>query len=239
MLDITGLHVHYGSTHAVQEVDMHVAEAGTLALLGSNGAGKSSILKAVSGLIPYDGRITFDGADLGRLSPERRARAGLIQVPEGRRMIGSLSVHENLQLGQTALAGRKAGFDIADVYEVFPALRYLRNRPSWALSGGQQQMVAIGRALVAGPRLLILDEPSLGLAPRIVKEVFAVLRTITVQVPVLLVEQNSTAAVDLCTQVVVLASGRVVFRGLPEEATSGDVLHRAYLGLNSEGAARA
>ena len=238
MLDITGLNVHYGPTHAVQDVDLSVS-SGTVALLGPNGAGKSSLLKAVSGLAPYGGKVVFDGVDLGRSSPESRARLGLIQVPEGRRMIGTLSVHENLQLGQTALAGRSSSHDIGDVYDLFPAVRELRNRAAWTLSGGQQQMVAIGRALVAGPRLLLLDEPSLGLAPLIVKEVFAALKEICREIPVLLVEQNSSVAMQLCEHVVVLASGRVVFTGTPEEATTGNVLQRAYFGADPEGATRA
>ena len=149
MLTIENLHVHYGTTHAVRGVSLTVPDADTVALLGPNSAGKSSILNAISGLSPYEGRIAFDGTDLTGMRPERRARAGLIQVPEGRRMIGTLTVHENLLLGMTAQAGRTPVFRLEDVYALFPMLADMTKRPSWTLSGGQQQMVAVGRALVA------------------------------------------------------------------------------------------
>lgn len=234
MLTIENLHVHYGTTHAVRGVSLTVPDADTVALLGPNSAGKSSILNAISGLNPYEGRITFDGTDLTGMPPEKRARAGLIQVPEGRRMIGTLTVHENLLLGMTAQAGRTPVFGLEDVYVLFPMLADMTNRPSWTLSGGQQQMVAVGRALVAAPRLLMLDEPSLGLSPLVAKEVFNALRKISAEVPLLLVEQNSNAALALCSSVTVIRTGRTVFQGNPEQAREGDVLHRAYLGHDGE-----
>jgi branched-chain amino acid transport system ATP-binding protein len=235
MLTIEDLHVHYGTTHAVRGVSLTVPASDTVALLGPNSAGKSSILNAISGLNPYAGTITFDGTDLTGAPPEKRARAGLIQVPEGRRMIGTLTVHENLLLGMTAQAGRTPVFGLEDVYALFPMLADMTRRPSWTLSGGQQQMVAVGRALVAAPRLLMLDEPSLGLSPLVAKEVFNALRTISSEVPLLLVEQNSNAALDLCSSVTVIRTGRTVFQGTPEQARTGDVLHRAYLGHDGEG----
>lgn len=234
MLTIENLHVHYGTTHAVRGVSLTVPDADTVALLGPNSAGKSSILNAISGLSPCEGRITFDGTDLTGMQPEKRARAGLIQVPEGRRMIGTLTVHENLLLGMTAQAGRTPVFGLEDVYVLFPMLADMTKRPSWTLSGGQQQMVAVGRALVAAPRLLMLDEPSLGLSPLVAKEVFNALRKISAEVPLLLVEQNSNAALDLCSSVTVIRTGRTVFQGTPEQAREGDVLHRAYLGHDGE-----
>ena len=203
MLTIENLHVHYGTTHAVRGVSLTVRDADTVALLGPNSAGKSSILNAISGLNPYEGTITFDGTDLTGMPPEKRARAGLVQVPEGRRMIGTLTVHENLLLGMTAQAGRTPIFGLEDVYVLFPMLADMTKRPSWTLSGGQQQMVAVGRALVAAPRLLMLDEPSLGLSPLVAKEVFNALRKISAEVPLLLVEQNSNAALDLCSSVTI------------------------------------
>ena len=230
MLTIENLHVHYGTTHAVRGVSLTVPDTDTVALLGPNSAGKSSILNAISGLNPYQGTIAFDGTDLTGMPPEKRARAGLIQVPEGRRMIGTLTVHENLLLGMTAQAGRTPVFCLEDVYALFPMLADMTKRPSWTLSGGQQQMVAVGRALVAAPRLLMLDEPSLGLSPLVAKEVFNALRKISAEVPLLLVEQNSNAALDLCSSVTVVRAGRTVFEGTPEQAREGDVLHRAYLG---------
>jgi branched-chain amino acid transport system ATP-binding protein len=234
MLTIENLHVRYGTTHAVRGVTLSVPRADTVALLGPNSAGKSSILNAISGLNPYEGTITFDGTDLTGMPPEKRARAGLIQVPEGRRMIGTLTVHENLLLGMTAQAGRTPVFGLEDVYGLFPMLADMTKRPSWTLSGGQQQMVAVGRALVAAPRLLMLDEPSLGLSPLVAKEVFNALRKISAEVPLLLVEQNSNAALDLCSSVTVIRTGRTVFQGTPEQARAGDVLHRAYLGHDGE-----
>jgi branched-chain amino acid transport system ATP-binding protein len=234
MLTIENLHVRYGTTHAVRGVSLTVPGADTVALLGPNSAGKSSILNAISGLNPYEGMITFDGTDLTGVPPEKRARAGLIQVPEGRRMIGTLTVHENLLLGMTAQAGRTSVFGLEDVYALFPMLADMTKRPSWTLSGGQQQMVAVGRALVAAPRLLMLDEPSLGLSPLVAKEVFNALREISAEVPLLLVEQNSNAALDLCSSVTVIRTGRTVFQGTPDQARAGDVLHRAYLGLDGE-----
>lgn len=234
MLTIENLHVRYGTTHAVRGVSLTVPGADTVALLGPNSAGKSSILNAISGLNPYEGMITFDGTDLTGVPPEKRARAGLIQVPEGRRMIGTLTVHENLLLGMTAQAGRTSVFGLEDVYALFPMLADMTKRPSWTLSGGQQQMVAVGRALVAAPRLLMLDEPSLGLSPLVAKEVFNALREISAEVPLLLVEQNSNAALDLCSSVTVIRTGRTVFQGTPDQARSGDALHRAYLGHDGE-----
>ena len=234
MLTIENLHVHYGTTHAVRGVSLTVRDADTVALLGPNSAGKSSILNAISGLNPYEGTLTFDGTDLTGMPPEKRARAGLVQVPEGRRMIGTLTVHENLLLGMTAQAGRTPIFGLEDVYVLFPMLADMTKRPSWTLSGGQQQMVAVGRALVAAPRLLMLDEPSLGLSPLVAKEVFNALRKISAEVPLLLVEQNSNAALDLCSSVTVIRSGRTVFQGTPEQAREGDVLQRAYLGHDGE-----
>ena len=234
MLTIENLHVHYGTTHAVRGVSLTVLDAHTVALLGPNSAGKSSVLNAISGLNPYEGTITFDGTDLTGMPPEKRARAGLIQVPEGRRMIGTLTVHENLLLGMTAQAGRTPVFGLDDVYALFPMLAEMTKRPSWTLSGGQQQMVAVGRALVAAPRLLMLDEPSLGLSPLVAKEVFNALRKISAEVPLLLVEQNSNAALDLCSSVTVIRTGRTVFQGTPQQARGGDVLHRAYLGHDRE-----
>jgi branched-chain amino acid transport system ATP-binding protein len=229
MLAISGLHVRYGAVHAVQGIDVAVDSGEVVALLGPNGAGKTSTLRAITALEKYEGSITFDGKEVSKLGPEGCARAGLIHVPEGRHVFPTLSVQENLQVGTTAARGRKSmSFD--DVYALFPALVPLRFRQGWALSGGEQQMVAIGRALVAGPRLLLLDEPSLGLAPIVVKAVFNALRQIRTQTPILLVEQNTTQALRLCDRAAALVGGRIVLQGNASEMNDRGALLDSYLG---------
>jgi branched-chain amino acid transport system ATP-binding protein len=229
MLLIEDLHVNYGTTVAVDGIHLTIGRGELVALLGPNGAGKTSTLQAISGVIPSRGRIEFDGADLRNVTPDSLARRGLIHVPEGRRVFATLSVHENLQVGRTARSGRP-GFDIDDVYDLFPALVPLKDRAGWALSGGEQQMVAIGRALVASPRLLILDEPSLGLAPVIVNAVFAALAEVGQTVPILLVEQNTSRALELCSRASVLVNGRIVVEAPTAELTDRTSMLETYLG---------
>jgi branched-chain amino acid transport system ATP-binding protein len=229
MLEIKDLHVNYGTTIAVDGLDLSVGAGELVALLGPNGAGKTSTLQAISGVVARRGTICFDGADLAKVSPDALARLGLIHVPEGRRVFPNLSVHENLQVGRTARCGR-SGFDIDDVYALFPALAPLQSRAGWALSGGEQQMVAIGRALVASPRLLILDEPSLGLAPVIVGAVFAALAEVGTTVPILLVEQNTTRALALCSRASVMVNGKIVVEGPTAELTDRASMLETYLG---------
>jgi len=229
MLEISELHVNYGTTIAVDGINLSVGEGELVALLGPNGAGKTSTLQAISGVTPSRGRITFDGNDLRRITPDALARLGLIHVPEGRRVFGNLSVHENLQVGRTARSGRH-GFDIDDVYDLFPALVPLQSRGGWALSGGEQQMVAIGRALVAAPRMLLLDEPSLGLAPVVVKAVFAALAQVGRHVPMLLVEQNTTRALELCSRASVLVNGTIAVEAPTSELTDRTAMLETYLG---------
>ena len=173
MLALRNVEVSYGAVEAVRGIDLDVNDGEVVALIGPNGAGKTSTLNAISGLVGYRGSIVFDGVEARRLGVQAGARRGLIQVPEGRHVFATLTVQENLQVGETARRGRPSDYGIDDVYDLFPALRPLRDRDGWALSGGEQQMVAIARALVAGPRLLLLDEPSLGLAPLVTKSLFA------------------------------------------------------------------
>ena len=229
MLTINDLGVRYGAVEAVRGLTVEVGEGDVVALLGPNGAGKTSTLRAATGLVRYTGSITFEGTEVSRLGPEGCAKRGLIHVPEGRHVFPTLSVHENLQVGATAARGRP-GYSFDDVYDLFPALGQLRDRNGWALSGGEQQMVAIGRALVAAPRLLLLDEPSLGLAPIVVKAVFAALREIRANTPILIVEQNTTQALRLCDRAAALTEGRIVMEGSAAEMNDRTALLDSYLG---------
>jgi branched-chain amino acid transport system ATP-binding protein len=233
MLELEGLQVTYGTTVAVASLDLSVPDAGATALLGANGAGKTSTLRAISRLIPSKGRIMFEGKDVSRSAPEAVARRGLVHVPEGRRVFGALTVHDNLRVGATAKGGRKPVFALSDIYDLFPPLQRLRHRRCWMLSGGEQQMVAIGRALMASPRLLLLDEPSLGLAPNIVQSVYGALDQVKSRMPLLVVEQNATLGLELCDRAYVLLSGRLVLQGTAAELTSRDALLESYLGSTS------
>ena len=224
-----GLTVNYGSVEAVKGIDLDVRPNETVSLLGANGAGKTSTLRALSRLATASGDVLFEGRDLTHFSPDAIARQGLIHVPEGRRLFATLSCDENLQIGLTARGGREALFSIADIYDLFPALGSLRRRGAWSLSGGEQQMVAIGRALLAAPRLLLLDEPSLGLAPVAVSAVYQALKSIAHRVSMILVEQNASLALDLCDRAYVLSVGRVSLSGTPAELSDREGLLESYL----------
>lgn len=235
MLDVQGLGIAYGAARVVQSLDISVGEGEVVALLGANGAGKTSTLRAISRLIPAEGSIVLEGRDLGRLMPDQVARLGLIHVPEGRRIIPTLTTHENLLIGLTARGDRTdVTYSVDDVYDLFPPLGALSQRDGWALSGGEQQMVAIGRALVASPRLLMLDEPSLGLAPVITKSLFATLAEIGRRTPILLVEQNTEMALGVCTRAVVLAEGAVVLQGTADELGGRQALLASILGQRDD-----
>ena len=229
MLEIADLHVRYGTIHAVRGLSVRVGDGQVVALLGPNGAGKTSTLRAVTALEPYTGSVRFDGAEVRDLGPEGCAKAGLIHVPEGRHVFPTLTVHENLQVGATAARGR-TGFTFDDVYDLFPTLRPLRDREGWGLSGGEQQMVAVGRALVAVPRMLLLDEPSLGLAPIVTKAVFQALAEVRERTPILLVEQNTAQALTLADEGTVLVNGEGGLRGTAEELQDRHAVLGAYLG---------
>jgi branched-chain amino acid transport system ATP-binding protein len=230
VLEVQDLAVSYGAVKAVRGIDIQVGDGEAVALLGPNGAGKTSTLRAITDLAPYTGRITFDGMDCHKVGTERLAQAGLIHVPEGRHVFPTLSVHENLQMGLRARGGRTDGYTIDEVYELFPPLVNMRGREGWALSGGEQQMVAVGRALVAAPRLLLLDEPSLGLAPIVVKAVYAALNRVAARTPILLVEQNTVTALSLSKRGYVLAEGRIVLAGSAVELSDRKALLDSYLG---------
>ena len=230
MLEVRDLEVNYGAVRAVRGIDLDVGSGEVVSLLGPNGAGKTSTLRAITALEAYKGSITFDGDEVSKLGTEACARRGLIHVPEGRHVFPTLSVHENLQVGTTAARGRTPDFGIDDVYDLFPALGVLRGRQGWALSGGEQQMVAIGRALVAAPRLLLLDEPSLGLAPIVTKAVFAALRQVSARTPVLLVEQNTAQALAIATRAAAMVGGKIVMAGTAAELSDRGALLDSYLG---------
>jgi branched-chain amino acid transport system ATP-binding protein len=230
MLEVTGLRVEYGTTVAVVGLDLSVGPGEAVALLGANGAGKTSTLAAISQLVRSQGRVVFDGTDITGMAPERVARLGLIHVPEGRHVFPTLTVEENLQIGLIAAKGRERGYDFDDVYALFPALVEMRKRLGYALSGGEQQMVAIGRALVAAPKLLLLDEPSLGLAPRIARLVFEALEQIRERTPVLIVEQNTKLALGLCARGYVLSAGEVVLQGEADKLHDRSAMLASYLG---------
>ena len=229
LLEVEDLSVRYGAIEAVRGVSF-VANAGEVtALIGANGAGKSSTLAAISGLVPFGGRVRFDGRDLAGAPPHTIVRAGVVQVPEGREILARMTVEENLLMG---LRGRDRS-DLGSAYERFPILRERRALLAGSLSGGEQQMLAIARALLARPRLLLLDEPSLGLAPLIVKRVFETLADLKTQgVTMLLVEQNALRALRLANRAFVMELGRIVMRGTGPELLGDEGVARTYLGVS-------
>jgi branched-chain amino acid transport system ATP-binding protein len=237
LLETRNLRVRYGPIEAVRGVNMGVAEGEIVALVGSNGAGKSSLLRALMGLVPSTGDILFQGRHLGPIPTHARVRAGLVLVPEGRGILGRMSVRENLLMGAYSRRGEaNLAAELETVYELFPKLYALRSVPGCLLSGGEQQMLAIGRALMSRPRLLLLDEPSLGLAPRIVREVFCVLRDLHRRgTSILLVEQKAHQALAIASRAYLLENGCLVAEGSPEDLREGERLHRAFLGAQRSG----
>ncbi|MBV9066490.1 MAG: ABC transporter ATP-binding protein [Methylobacteriaceae bacterium] len=215
-------------------VSVEVGARDVTAVLGANGAGKSTLLRTISGLLPCrQGRILLDGKDIAALSTHRRVELGVIQVPEGRQMLAPMTVEENVMLGGYARRRDRAGIarSLAEVFEMFPVLKERRGQAAGSLSGGQQQMVAIGRALMGTPRVLLCDEPSFGLAPQIVRDIFNVLASLRDSgIPVLLVEQNAKQALALATRGVLLRNGETVFAGTAAELKDSDVVASAYLG---------
>ncbi|WP_398495731.1 ABC transporter ATP-binding protein [Variovorax sp.] len=232
MLEIRNLDVHYRGIQALRGVSLHVKQGEIFALIGPNGAGKSSLVNALSGLVPTGGEIRFEGQPLGRMPAHLRSRAGIIQVPEGRRVIAPLSVAENLELGRQAAGVRGSDAqDLERVHALFPVLKDRRNQLSGSLSGGQQQMLAIGRALMARPRVLMLDEPSLGLAPVIIKEVFRALVQLNREgMTILLVEQNARLALQTAHRAAVLEQGRLVHEGMACDLANDPVIADHYFG---------
>jgi branched-chain amino acid transport system ATP-binding protein len=233
-LELHDVHVRYGRVHAVRGVSLAVGAGEIVAVLGANGAGKSSLLKAIMGLEPVSGgRIELDGADITVWPPSRRVRRNLALVPEGRRVIVSLTVHENLLMGAFHRGDMRAvETEIAALYERFPNLAARRHLSASVLSGGEQQMLAIARGLLANPKIMMLDEPSLGLSPRLTNEVFALIGELnrTRGLAILLVEQNTHMALELAKRAYVLELGRKVMEGSPRELRADPSLRDAYLG---------
>jgi len=234
MLEARGIEVGYGQARAIDGISLSVAEGELVCVVGANGAGKSTLVNAIAGLLPVRaGTLTFDGVDLAALPPHRFIAAGIAVVPEGRRLFTRMTVRENLEMGSLVPAARRERTrSLARMCELFPALAVRLDAPAGALSGGQQQMVAIARALMARPRLLLLDEPSLGLSPLIVVEMFEIVRAIHDEgVAILLVEQNVARALDVATRACVLEEGRIVAEGDRDSLLADPRLRRAYLGI--------
>jgi branched-chain amino acid transport system ATP-binding protein len=231
MMEVDGLTAGYGAAPVLHEVSLTVPAGKIVAVLGANGAGKTTLLRTLSGLVPATaGRVILDGVDLRGTKVERMVHRGVAHVPEGRGVITELTVDENLRLGGLWRKPRPA---LDEIYDLFPALARRRDQPGQSLSGGERQMLAIGRALAAAPRLLLLDEPSLGLAPRVTAQIMALLRDLRDRtgLAVLLVEQNVRSALSIADEALVLALGRVVARGPAADLRDDADLRHAYLGF--------
>ncbi len=233
LLGVSGLRAGYGRGEVLHGVDVEVAASGVSVVLGANGAGKTTLLRAVCGMIDREGNVTFEGARIDRLATEDVARLGVAHVPEGRGTFANLTTEENLRLGAYA---RREKNDVQAVFErvyrYFPRLAERRRQRAGTLSGGEQQMLAIGRALMLSPKLMLLDEPSFGLAPMVVAELYRILRDINAneRVGILLVEQNAAIALDLADRVYLFETGRVIMAGPPGDLRGDEALRRAYLG---------
>jgi branched-chain amino acid transport system ATP-binding protein len=233
MLKLDGMHTYYGSIHAVKGIDLEVHEGEIVTLIGANGAGKSTTLRSINGLNhPRAGRILFQERDITQTPPHDVVKAGISQSPEGRRLFPYMTVLENLDLGAFQRTDRsQLREDLDRVYDLFPRLRERRSQKAGTLSGGEQQMVAIGRALMARPKLLMLDEPSMGLAPIFVERIFEIVREINSQgTPILLVEQNALMALDLAARGYVMETGRIALQGNAQELRNNEQVRKTYLG---------
>ena len=234
MLEIQDLHVYYGGIHALHGISLKVPDGQIVALLGANGAGKSTTLRSVMGLIkPTTGTITIDGQSLLGLRSFEVVRRGIALVPEGRRIFANLTITENLRLGAyTRSNEQQVQEDIKDVYQLFPRLEERKRQPAGTLSGGEQQMLALGRALMSKPRVLMIDEPSLGLAPVLAQGVFKKLKELNANgQTILLIEQNARAALAVANYAYILETGSIVLEGPAETLTQMDEVRKSYLGV--------
>lgn len=232
MLEVRGLASHYGRIQALSGIDLRIEAGELVALVGANGAGKTTLLRVLSGVQPMTkGAIWFEGGDISRQSAAKRVSLGIAQVPEGRQVFGPLTVEDNLKLGAYRRKGPDTAGDLEKVYAQFPILKQKRLQAAGTLSGGQQQMLAIGRALMSHPKLLLLDEPSMGLAPLLVEEIFqTVVRLKAEGTTIFLVEQNATAALAIADRGYVLETGHVVLEGTGQALLNDGNVRAAYLG---------
>ena len=232
LLELNGVHIHYGGIEAVKGITLHVDEREIVTLIGGNGAGKTTTLRTISGLKrPSAGSITFRGEAIQALPPHRIVSNGIGHAPEGRRIFARMSVKENLEMGLYASGGKSAQDAFERVYALFPILQERRAQPGGTLSGGQQQMLAIGRALMTRPDLLMLDEPSMGLAPMLVEKIFEIIVEINQQgTTVLLIEQNAHMALSIANRGYVIESGRIVLEDAAKTLLGNDEVRKAYLG---------
>lgn len=233
MLKVENLNVHYGNIHALKEISFEVQKGEIVTLIGANGAGKTSTLQAISGMIPSSsGNITLKGQPITHIEASKLIPLGMAHVPEGRRVFAQMSVEENLELGAYTIKDKKQiASDIEKMYKRFPRLKERRKQLSGTMSGGEQQMLAIARALMSRPEIILMDEPSMGLAPILVQEIFEIIKEINEEgTTVLLVEQNANRALQIAHRAYVLETGEIVLSGAGQELLSNDQVKKAYLG---------
>jgi branched-chain amino acid transport system ATP-binding protein len=235
LLELRNVQSSYGNVQALKGISLHVEQGEIVTLLGANGAGKSTTLRSISGLVPVtNGEILFEGKSILQIKPEEIVRLGIAHVPETRRIFPGLTVKENIMIGASArghLPRKQMDAEVERMYEIFPDLRRLSNALGWSLSGGQQQMLAVARGLMSKPKLLLLDEPSLGLAPIIVQQLFATIRQIRASgMTVLLVEQNANMALSVADRGYVLVTGNLTVEGTPAQLLDNEEVRAAYLG---------
>lgn len=233
LLSVKGLEASYGDLQVLRGLDFEVEEGGVTALLGANGAGKTTTLRAICGMVKRRGEITLDGRDIARMAPESVVRLGVAQVPEGRGTFGTMTTEENLQLGaMTRPNGKDIQADIERCYGFFPVLKERRSQQAGTLSGGEQQMLAIARALMLRPKLMLLDEPSFGLAPLIVRQIFDILADVKKEAgcSMLIVEQNASLALELADHAYLIETGSIVMSGTSKEIQEDESVRASYLG---------
>lgn len=238
MLKINSLFSYYGNIEALHGVSLEVGNKEIVALIGSNGAGKSTLLRSVSGLITRTGEIMYNNEDIGKQSPRYIAKSGVLHVPEGRHVFPGLTVQQNLEVGSVSWRGISNASleeDLEKVFALFPRLKERHKQYAWSLSGGEQQMLAIGRAIMGRPKLLMLDEPSMGLAPKVIDELFVKIVEInSMGVPILLVEQNALLAMEVSQKTYILEGGRIALEGSSNELIKDDRVKEAYLGKRKD-----
>ncbi len=232
VLELRGVHTYYGNIHALKGISMHIDRGEIVTLIGSNGAGKSTTLNTVSGILrPRQGAIVYEGRDITKVPPYEIVKLGISQAPEGRRIFPRMSVRENLEMGAFSRPGQDLAEDYQRVFDLFPVLYERRSQPGGTLSGGEQQMLAMGRALMAQPRVLMLDEPSMGLAPMLVEKIFEIIKEINSQgTTVLLVEQNAHVALEISRRGYVLETGNIVLTDDAWVLLANPQVQEAYLG---------